>query len=720
MRLVYLTMENFMAYAKQRVDFGENGCYVITGENLDKGGKSNGSGKSSIFWAITMAIYNQARGKTLGESVKIGAKTCTLELVLSSGNKFYKIQRKRKREGTSTTFLWVADNVEFKNAKDITGNDQTETQVKINAIMKMDYQSFCHSMYFKEDASSIFAQSTRSVRFNIIKNSLQVDRYDRYAKEAKKDLESVMSELSTLSSHISSGEDLKAELDENIKQFDSTSVRINKLKGMLSNIDHRISAIQSERSGCEIKLSEIKSVEAQRAEIINVISEVDKHINSVKSQMKKCNDEIAEYRRTLGLIKSEMETLKSEKNGIPVLSEEEEESLKESINSLNTQMSLNSTKIQEMNEKIKALRSATGSQCWACNKPLTSQEAENIIAEANSVISISEGANASIAEDINKMKSAIKKSRENAQRISKIDIQIDKLESKANTIVELGTKVKETLASLDYGQMEYNKKEYVDKAELMSRQINTLKAQVKNIIDRKDAIDSEERSLISQKNSVIGDISESNQKIGELKLRRKEIEDLLTDIEEKQSIVSKLWDRRTIIENFLAACSKKGGIPSILISQAIVEIEKFANETLSQFDSYDGMQIKMEMDKPDEIEISVRMGSEVEFRDFDTFSGGERFIISFAIRMALAQVLSKKYGADIKFILLDEAGTALDEYNTTRFADMVKRLSRDSLILLITHQNNLRDFIQQNMLVRRHGGKSTIITNAPGSMNNLA
>jgi DNA repair exonuclease SbcCD ATPase subunit len=575
-------------------------------------------------------------------------------------------------------------------------------------------------MYFKEDASSIFAQSTKSVRFNIIKNSLQVDRYDRYAKEAKKDLDSLMDELSKLSEYITAGNAMKEELEENLSQTDITAGKISKLKGLLINIDHKLSSIQSERSSCEIKLSEIKSAEAQRAETNNVISEIDKQINSVKAQMKKHQDDIVEYKRTVCLIKSDIDTIKVEMSKITVLSEEGLEVLKESMNNANVQISLNRSKIQEMNEKIKVMQSATGSQCWACNKPLTEDESTAIISEARSVITISQNANKTLEAELVKIQSAIKKTKENGERLSKLEGQIDRLNSKAETTIELSSKAKSQLASLDYGQMEFGKKEYIEKVEAMSKQINLLRAQVKSVIDRKESIDSEERALSSQKNSVMGDIAEANQKLGELKARAKEIKELIKDIDDKQTTVAKLWDRRTVIENFLAACSKKGGIPTTLISQAIVEIQKFANDTLYKFDNYDGMQIKMEMDKPDEIEISVRMGSEVDYRDFDTFSGGERFIISFAIRMALAQVLSKKYGADIKFILLDEAGTALDEYNTTRFADMVKRLSKDTLILLITHQNNLRDFIQQNIFVRRSGGKSSILTNVPGSMNNVA
>ena len=51
----------------------------------------------------------------------------------------------------------------------------------------------------------------------------------------------------------------------------------------------------------------------------------------------------------------------------------------------------------------------------------------------------------------------------------------------------------------------------------------------------------------------------------------------------------------------------------------------------------------------------------------------------------------------------------LDEYNNGQFAAMIKRLAKDRLILLITHQNMLKEHINQTILIRRSNGKSEVI-----------
>jgi len=713
-------MENFMAYANQTIEFDDAGCFVITGENLDKAGRSNGSGKSSIFWAITMALYNQARGKTLGESIRIGTESCILELILQAEDKrYYKIRRTRNKRGSSTTFLFVSNSKDFKKKENIAGDTQDDTQKKINAIMKMDYTSFCHSVYFKEDESSIFAQSTKSVRFNIIKNSLQIDKYDKYTKKAKQDLEAVVSELATLSESISSVDELENELKENISKSSKCKESVANLNNNLGSIDNRISKIHKEISGVELSLSKINSAEVEKKEAANVLSEIETQINNVRNRIHTKEREISEYRKSLGFLKDQLHRYEDERAKIKLFTDEEITKLETSAENIKEQILLNKSKISSEKRKIELLSSSIQSEtskCTACGKPLSDKEAKSIIRDSESLISLAESANLKLEPDLSSTKQALKASSSNYKLSVSLDSKIASIKSEAKAIVKLGREAKRVLAELDFSELEKKKKVYSNKVNSLIQSIKEMRDDVEDIILRKETLKAEIDSLKFQKNKVLGEIASFSRQIGEFNHRQSEIKKTLRSIKVKKARISELWDKRTVIENMISACSKKGGIPSILISRAIVEIEKYTNTTLETFDNYDSMKVRMTTPRPDEIDIAVRMGNEVEYRDFDTFSGGERFIISFAIRMALAQILSRKYGANIKFILLDEAGTALDEYNTERFADMVKRLSADQLILLITHQDNLRNFIQQNIFVRRSAGKSEVIVNSSGSV----
>ncbi len=60
-------------------------------------------------------------------------------------------------------------------------------------------------------------------------------------------------------------------------------------------------------------------------------------------------------------------------------------------------------------------------------------------------------------------------------------------------------------------------------------------------------------------------------------------------------------------------------------------------------------------------------------------SGGERSLTSIALLFALSQVNPPP------FLVLDETDAALDEANSTRYGDMITRLSEYSQLIVVTH-----------------------------------
>ena len=78
------------------------------------------------------------------------------------------------------------------------------------------------------------------------------------------------------------------------------------------------------------------------------------------------------------------------------------------------------------------------------------------------------------------------------------------------------------------------------------------------------------------------------------------------------------------------------------------------------------------------IEINVSLPRK-RAKDLHALSGGERSLTSIALLFAMTQVNPPP------FLVLDETDAALDEANSQKYAEMVKKLSDSSQLILITH-----------------------------------
>lgn len=78
------------------------------------------------------------------------------------------------------------------------------------------------------------------------------------------------------------------------------------------------------------------------------------------------------------------------------------------------------------------------------------------------------------------------------------------------------------------------------------------------------------------------------------------------------------------------------------------------------------------------IEINVSLPHK-KVRDLNMLSGGERSLISIALLFAMSQVNPPP------FLVLDETDAALDEANSRKYGDMLSHLSKQSKLIVVTH-----------------------------------
>jgi exonuclease SbcC len=179
MKPLKLTMCAFGSYAgTETIDFtalGTNGLYLITGET--------GAGKTTIFDAISFALFGWASGKTRDKSqmlrsdfAKEKTKTC-VELEFSSSNKHYKIKRTIKEKGQEAALI-------LPDGKLLSGSSRS-IDSKIAEIVGLDREQFAQIVMIAQNDFLCFLQSGTDERLKILRRIFGTEALKQFQEHLK-------------------------------------------------------------------------------------------------------------------------------------------------------------------------------------------------------------------------------------------------------------------------------------------------------------------------------------------------------------------------------------------------------------------------------------------------------------------------------------------------------------------------------------------------------
>jgi len=173
-----LTMSAFGSYAgTETLDFttlGTNGIYLITGET--------GAGKTTIFDAISFALFGEASGKTRNKCQMLRSdfakeKTKTyVELEFSSNNKGYKIKRVIKGKNHDADLI-------LPDGKTISGINNIE--LKIAEIVGLDRNEFAQIVMIAQNDFLQFLQSNTDKRKAILRHIFDTEALLQFQEQLK-------------------------------------------------------------------------------------------------------------------------------------------------------------------------------------------------------------------------------------------------------------------------------------------------------------------------------------------------------------------------------------------------------------------------------------------------------------------------------------------------------------------------------------------------------
>lgn len=140
----------------------------------------------------------------------------------------------------------------------------------------------------------------------------------------------------------------------------------------------------------------------------------------------------------------------------------------------------------------------------------------------------------------------------------------------------------------------------------------------------------------------------------------------------------------------------KKGVQAMIIETAIPEVEIEANLLLSRM-SEGRMSLRLETQREKVTggiaeTLDIVISDELGARAYEMYSGGEAFRANLALRIAISKLLTRRSGAQLQTLVIDEGFGTQDTQGRTLLVEAINSIKEDfERVIVITHIEELRD-----------------------------
>ena len=696
---VRLEMTNFQNHTHSVLDFDFTSALII-GERQADSRRSNGAGKSSILEAICWALFGESANKHADEVVKLGTASCEVILDFTHEDKTYQIKRSRfAKYSKMFTEFWEVNPDGSREKKH--GDTNKITNQEICNVIKSSYDVFLNSVYFRQNSFFDFAQGTFSTRHSLMSSLLSLDPWNAYQKTAKLRFEKFEKEIEFTRKQLEATE----KVEENLQQAKAALVVA---ETSLAGLNKETASLEEEIPLLESRIKDEDAKYKLLLQYNSLIKEREDKTTS-KAQLEELRTEHESVTKELKI------TLESESSALQSRNKELE-FLKQKLLP-NAELATRTADLKRMEEAIlEGMTSAKNLQNQIKNL-LENDECSmcghhwSDLAGRKREIDDKQAKLAVLQPKLDRAKTKIATAKEELVRNSGFQLEIKKLQmlisSLQNSIDTLTLRIKTTenqIQSFDSDIAKY------------SEVIEDLNAKISSIATIEKSADiAEAATLLETKRAKVKKNRESSNElllsIGSLSSK---IKDLTVQSNDRKGVMDRLnaATKQATIYGKLMKAFGRDGVQAIIIDNVIEDLTRVANNWLSEF-SPEPMYINFVTQKQGDrgewketfdIEVNTRSGAQ----GWHSLSGGEKFVVSFAIRLALGTLQARRMGGETQLLLLDEVSSSLDPYNIEVFVSVIKKLERQMKILMISHDQNLKEEFSTIICVKRTASGSII------------
>jgi DNA repair exonuclease SbcCD ATPase subunit len=716
-----------MCYDDAYIDFNEFSSALIVGkaENPDV---SNGVGKTTLFRSIEYALFNHS-DVNLENIIRDDADKCSVTLDFVVGDQEYRVTRTRTRKGSTDLtllkrtptdgsetevlhtikngrYIPVEDDEE-KYWKDISGRRTPDTEKDLAKLIRVNLKSFRIFVHFMQHDFGGLTTATPEARKKILKDALGLIVYSKLEKIAKEKSSALSKEadrFKILIENLGDPDALMAELIQKLVITEQTiaehSTKLAELEVEFNKYNDKANKLASDHSNLESKFS---SLLAKEQGLKNDKTKVE---TSIKEYTTKKTNVIQLAKESITEVK-ELETTQAKLaeldfNQIDILSEQIV-SNKEKIAQLSLTIQNDITRVEKLKKPI-----PVDGECEECRQPISPEHRSSCQKKLNQEMQEKQISIQKSKKDIAALNSqnAVHQQAINQLTLSRQHLESinNKISAKKKEVIDkraihdeykslldkFTQELEEKIKEMDLISEELQNSSAIKEAKVLEKQIQDEKQNIRRVEAQRAVCNKEFAHFTSQKAVLQHELNQRTED------KRKKIEHTKT----LKELEGKLGMYPAVIQAFSST-----GIPNLIIQNVLDDLQVEANTLLSQLKP--GLQLSFAIEKTvektgdqaDTLDINYTHNGKKRY--YENISGAMQLAVNFSLKLGLSFLLQKLSGVDVKFLLLDEIDQSLDKASVDFFADIVKFFQKDFSILVITHNDRLKDKFSHAILVEQ-------------------
>lgn len=645
-----LHIENFMSIDCLDLEFSDNQITAITGQN--------GSGKSSLIYAIALALTGYRKGESYKDYIKTGKNSSKilLEILL---------------KGVPASF-----DIEINGDKKKTGTLNRKVSYKGKTYLNSEFSQFIESEGLEELETLMFMfQGYHDIidlkpaeRANLLKKLFKFEFPD-IVEELKRNQEQIKVEslqqnakVEELKSRIFTRTPLLREMpQEGIKTLEERFDSVSKILEGIGDID------EDSITKCD---SEIALTEKELRSIESKINSDTRTLDSLRRSLKETEDFIRDNSKEalyaiLDRIEKELEEYNSQYK-----------ELKEKDKDLNEKLKLSTYRVKELEGHYTISKTGV---CHSCGQPIDKEYLSNLEKELNSA-----------KEELNSIKDSIrelnfdksnKKGKELENKVEEVKGTLRKTESYEASLESTTNRISD-LTNL----IEERKKAY----SLTQEKMRTLQTKKIELDSLKEAI-RERDSLMEERDTIKSKLQTAkDNKIKNIE-RRNTNERIDREIMERDLRVKELTERSNTLSISLNKVKQEIDIfetkfPNFIVLQACQKLEDIINSIVQRVFPY--CKVSLKLSKGGINFFYTSETSEDEWIPVSMASGAQRRTLSLAYFIALAKL------SNISCIFLDEMDASMSPENAGIVYDFIGSLNYFDQVFFISHRKEAHEAVK--------------------------